>query len=235
MHERPMVTLGAYVDILTGFPFTSRHYADNGIRLLRGDNVGQGRLRWEGAKSWPSASVADVSQYYLGPGDVVLAMDRPWIEAGLKFAPVRPTDLPCLLVQRVARLRAKHGLDQAFLQFLIGSSAFVNHVLAVQTGSAVPHISAAQIREFEFRLPDLAEQRMVAEVLGALDNKIDANARLVRLCDDLWLALTTEALDDAAVSGGTVPLTSAWRHSSTVGRSRREPPVRGVWLFASPS
>jgi type I restriction enzyme S subunit len=39
--------------------------------------------------------------------DVVLAMDRPWIEAGLKFAYLSQDDLPCLLVQRVSRLRAR--------------------------------------------------------------------------------------------------------------------------------
>lgn len=185
MRDRPIVTLGAYVDILTGYPFTSRNYVDTGVRLLRGDNVAQGRLRWEGVKCWPSDVSTDLERYRLAAGDVVLAMDRPWIEAGLKFAPVRSNDLPSLLVQRVARLRARDGLDQGFLRFIIGSSNFVQHVLAVQTGSAVPHISSEQIRQFKFRLPVLREQIQIAEVLGALDDKIDANARLVPMLRDL--------------------------------------------------
>ncbi len=49
-----------------------------GIRLLRGDNVVQGKLRWEGVKRWPLALATTYAQYTLAPGDVVVAMDRPW-------------------------------------------------------------------------------------------------------------------------------------------------------------
>src|SRR5439155_16482602 len=101
------VRLGDVTDVLTGFPFKSDRYVadDAAPRLLRGDNVAQGVLRWEGAKRWPRDSVDDVANYLLREGDVILAMDRPWIEAGLKYASVRRSDLPSLLVQRVARFR----------------------------------------------------------------------------------------------------------------------------------
>src|SRR5690606_31670438 len=105
------------------------------------------------------------------PGDVVLAMDRPWIEAGLKYAQLRDEDVPCLLVQRVARLRARDSLDQRFLGYLIGSPRYSEYVLAVQTGTAVPHISGQQICDFQFPLPALRDQRAIASVLGALDDK----------------------------------------------------------------
>src|SRR5437879_4236256 len=100
-------TLGREVELLTGYPFQSSNYttSPDGIPLLRGDNVVQGSLRWEGVKRWPKDLVRGVEPYELAEGDVVLAMDRPWIEAGLKYAWLRASDLPCLLVQRVARLR----------------------------------------------------------------------------------------------------------------------------------
>jgi type I restriction enzyme S subunit len=111
-------------------------------------------------------------------GDVILAMDRPWIEAGLKYAAVRKSDLPALLVQRVARLRGRRGLDTRFLKYIIGSPAFTAHVLAVQTGTAVPHISGPQIKSFEFQLPPIDEQRTIAHILGTLDDKIELNRRM---------------------------------------------------------
>ena len=40
-----------------------------------------------------------------------VAMDRPWIDAGLKYATITEQDLPCLLVQRTARLRGGKNLD----------------------------------------------------------------------------------------------------------------------------
>ena len=112
-------------------------------------------------------------------------MDRPWIEAGLKFSTVRVPDLPCLLVQRVARLRALDGLNQNFLRWVIASASFTNHVLGLQTGTAVPHISASQIKEYKISLPPLAEQRAIAEVLGALDDKVEANRRMADVARNL--------------------------------------------------
>jgi len=183
--------LGQVTDLLTGHPFKSRHYVDDesAPRLLRGDNIGQGSLRWDGAKRWPSDGVDGVDCYLLHEGDVILAMDRPWIAAGLKYASVQRSDLPALLVQRVARLRGSDRLDTRFLKYVIGSQAFTNHVLAVQTGTAVPHISAGQIKDFEFLLPPLAEQRAIAHILGTLDDKIELNRRMHETLEAMARAL----------------------------------------------
>jgi type I restriction enzyme, S subunit len=187
----PIARLGDKVDLLTGYPFKSQLYVENteGIKLLRGDNIAQGTLRWDGVKRWPSEILDGLSQYELKADDVILAMDRPWIEAGLKYAAVSGDDLPALLVQRVARLRGRNGLDTRFLRYVIGSPQFTNHVLAVQTGTAVPHISGKQIKSFEFALPPIPEQRAIAAVLGAFDDKIELNRRMNATLEGLARAL----------------------------------------------
>jgi type I restriction enzyme S subunit len=173
-------TLGAEVDLLTGFPFKSERYTDDAdsIRLVRGDNIVQGAMRWDGVKKWPASECAEHELFQLREGDVVLAMDRPWIEAGLKYAAISKYDLPCLLVQRTARLRGSPKLDTEFLRYLIGSREFTQHIHAITTGTAVPHISGRQIKDFVFALPPLAEQKAIAGVLGALDDKIELNRRM---------------------------------------------------------
>ena len=178
--EWPTVQLGEVVDLLTGFPFKSDKYVSDpeAPHLLRGANIAQGNLRWDGTKRWPQEAIENLTPYWLRKGDVVIAMDRPWIEAGLKFSSVRETDLPALLVQRVARLRGRDRLDTRFLSYVIGCHDFTEHVLSVQTGTTVPHISAQQIKEFEFLLPHLPEQRAIARILGTLDDKIELNRRM---------------------------------------------------------
>ena len=180
MDDREIVQLGDVVDLLTGFPFKSAEYSTSvdAIRLLRGDNIIQGALRWDSVKRWPNQLTKDVEKYFLDDGDVVLAMDRPWIEAGLKYACLAKEDCPSLLVQRVARLRGTPRLETRFLRYVIGSRSFTDHVLAVQTGTAVPHISGGQIKSFCFPLPPLVEQRKIAAIVGALDDKIDLNRRM---------------------------------------------------------
>ena len=187
----PFTPLGDVIQLLTGYPFTSAMYVEHpdAPRLLRGDNIAQGVLRWEGAKRWPQELTDHVQSYWLREDDVVIAMDRPWIEAGLKFASVRESDTPALLVQRVARLRGSDRLQSRFLRYLIAARSFAEYVLAIQTGTAVPHISAQQIKEFEVALPPLAEQRAIADILGALDDKIEQNRRTARALERLARAI----------------------------------------------
>ncbi len=173
-------TLGAEIDLLAGFAFKSARYTndDDDIRLLRGDNIIQGCLRWDDVKRWPADDTGDYDRYQLAEGDVVLAMDRPWVKAGLKHATISADDLPCLLVQRTARLRGGANLDNHFLKLLIGSGAFTSHILGVQTGIGVPHISGQQIKDFEFARPPVTEQRRIADNLESLREETQRLARL---------------------------------------------------------
>ena len=206
---RTSTDLASTVDLLTGFPFKSSSYCgpDEGVRLVRGDNVMQRGIRWDGAKHWPSSLTGEFGKYRLMSGDVVLAMDRPWIEAGLKVAEIRAGDAPSLLVQRVARLRTRDpGLRQDYLKWLLYTPAFTQHVLSVQTGTAVPHISGGQILSFKFELPDLDEQRRIAGVLGAFDDLIDTNTLLASRAQSLAVALLEGAEEVTALSEVAVPV-----------------------------
>jgi type I restriction enzyme, S subunit len=104
--------LGDHIDLLTGFAFKSRGYTEDAsdIRLIRGDNIVQGDFRWDGVKRWPINDRDTYFKYELSRDDVLIAMDRTWVSAGIKFAIVDDDALPSLLVQRVARLRAKRSI-----------------------------------------------------------------------------------------------------------------------------
>ena len=173
-------TLGAEINLLAGFAFKSTKYtdSDDSVRLLRGDNIIQGSLRWDDVKKWPESDTSEYSRYQLRDGDVVLAMDRPWVKAGLKHAMISEGDLPCLLVQRTARLRGGPKIEKRFLMYLIGGAAFTHHILGVQTGIGVPHISGQQIQDFSFFRPSLIQQRRIADNLESLREETQRLARL---------------------------------------------------------
>lgn len=205
-----MTRLSDVVDMTFGFAFRSAEFSEEpaDVRLLRGDNIAQGRLRWGGAKRFPRTRVGEVERYQLAVGDAVIAMDRPWIEAGLKYSVVREEDVPSLLVQRVARLRTKSdSLDQGFLGAVIGSEEFTNYVIGVQTGSAVPHISGGQIGDFEFELPAVGEQRAITATLGALDDKMESNRRVVTLAEQLGDALFAAAASESRLLADVADIT----------------------------
>lgn len=169
-------TLGSEIDLLVGFAFKSAQYtkSESGIRLLRGDNVIQNAVRWEDVKRWPVSDVKRYEAYKLEVGDIVLAMDRTWVKAGLKYAVLDKADVPSLLVQRVARLRCREQLDNRFLVHLIGSPKFTRYVLGIQTGLSVPHISGKQISDFAFRKPGMSEQRKIGTAIDELASNVVA-------------------------------------------------------------
>lgn len=201
----PKVKLADCVELLAGFAFKSDQFTDSSddIALVKGENVAQGRIAWQISKRWPAADWDRMTKYQLRPGDVVVAMDRPWIPAGLKWGFIRASDPRALLVQRVARLRASNGqIDQNFLRFVIGSQGFEDYVRPITSGVNVPHISGSQILDFDFPLPPLSVQKRVAAILSAYDDLIENNQRRIRILEEMAQALYREWFVEFRLPGG---------------------------------
>ena len=138
-------SLGNEIDFATGFAFKSKDFSESGVRLARGDNVKEGQFHWgDKARYWPSIT-DDLEKYLLKSGDVLIGMDGS--KVGKNWVRVGSSDLPCLLVQRVARLRSSGSVGSSMLEILIGSNSFRRYVENVKTGTSIPHISGKQIKE----------------------------------------------------------------------------------------
>ncbi len=202
-------TLADEIDLVAGYAFPSKGYTDaaDGIRLLRGDNIMQGYLRWDDAKGWPADDVEPYARFVLKEGDVVLAMDRPWVKAGLKRAQIGPDDLPCLQLQRTARLRPRRSMSVDFLYHLTGSKSFSRHLLSVQTGLGVPHISGKQIESFRFMLPSPNEQKTITSKLDDLQQRTERLEQIyqqkVTALDELKKALLHQTFSGALIDKTT--------------------------------
>ena len=86
--------LGHYAEIIPGFAFKSERFTDDpmDVALVKGENVQQGFVDWSVSKYWPAADADRHQKFELLVGDVVLAMDRPWVTAGLKWAYIKNYD-----------------------------------------------------------------------------------------------------------------------------------------------
>jgi len=163
------------------------------IPLIKGENVSQGHILWEISKRWPASEWEALSKYQLKSGDVIVAMDRPWVPAGLKWAYIRSDHPKSLLVQRCARLRSKSSmLDQGFLRFIIGGHGFESYVKPITTGVNVPHISGKQILDYCFALPPIAVQQRIAGILSAYDELIENSQRRIKILDAMARGLYRE-------------------------------------------
>ena len=124
--------------------------------------------------------------YALQEGDIVLSLDRPLINSGLKYAVILQSDLPCLLLQRVAKFHSIGDIViPRYLTTWLESDFFISKIDPGRS-NGVPHISTTQIENMIFALPPIKEQHRIVA-------KVD---ELMTLCDTLKarikLAQTTQ-------------------------------------------
>lgn len=218
------IRLGDAANILIGCAFKSAAFLDandEGVKLLRGDNVQQGYIRWgDKTKKWALNEYDDFEKYQLKEGDVILAMDRPIVGDGLKFAWITPEDLPALLVQRVCCLRGKSDIAlTSFLRYVLAEPKFSAHIHKITTGANIPHISGKDIAAYEFMLPEQQEQEKIVAILTAYDDLIEANQRRIQLLEEAARQLYREWFVKLRFPGHeTVPVTDGvpdgWTQSS---------------------
>ena len=162
-----------HIDLISGYAFKGDDISDNstGVPLLRGINITEGFIRHNSdIDRFYNDSIEKLKKYFLKENDLVLGMDGS--KVGKNVALIRKEDENSLLIQRVARLRAKKTSDIRYIYLNIFSSRFHRYVDMVNTSSGIPHISSKQIKEFQIGFPTLPEQQKIASFLSDVDDKI---------------------------------------------------------------
>lgn len=108
-------------------------------------------------------------------GDVVFSY-----ETRLGQAAIIPEGLDCCLGRRMGLVRAKEGLlDPRFFLFTYLSPAFQDFLRSrTISGATVDRLPLKDFPDFPIPLPDIDQQRAIAETLAALDDKIELNRRM---------------------------------------------------------
>ena len=147
----------------------------SGLRFLRITDIAAGRIDW---RTVPYVAVDDdtAEKYRLHDGDIVLA--RTGASTGVSAYIKTPPH--AVFASYLVRLRAKLGYDPRFLAYYLQSERFWQYIRGVLGDkSAQPNASASTMTAAPFRAPrDPAQQRAIAHVLGALDDKIELNRRM---------------------------------------------------------
>jgi len=172
-----------------------------GYRILRVADVANGRVDIDGPDF-----VSDEYERAIGPklsqaGDVLLTTKGTVGRVAIFPAGVEQVVYsPQLCYFRVADPKTIHP---RFLAYWFRSEAFVRQAShrANNTDMAA-YINLGDIASLSLDLPGSSEQKAIAEVLGALDDKFAANAKAIRVADELSRA----HFQSASADGHEVPL-----------------------------
>ncbi len=172
--------IGKYIELISGYAFKGDDISEdeNGIPLLRGINITEGRIRHnKEIDRYFNGNTDHLERYFIREGDLVIGMDGS--KVGKNVALIKKEDSGALLIQRVARLRAKDNSDINFIYQNINNSKFHKYVDIVNTSSGIPHISSEQINEYEVGFPTLSEQTKIASFLSLIDERIQAQSKII--------------------------------------------------------
>src|SRR6266545_223661 len=157
-------------------PHSTPLWTNSGVVVLRNQNIRDGRL------DLSSPSYTDETHYEkrsrrarVRAGDLVLTREAPMGEVCMI-----PDGLRCCLGQRMVMLRPDpQKCDARFLLYSIQSDAVQREIRVNEgTGSTVSNLRIPLLEALPIPHPPLPEQKAIAGVLGALDDKIELNRRM---------------------------------------------------------
>ena len=76
-------------------------------------------------------------------------------------------------------------IDKDFFPLFISSDYFLDAAIKISVGSLSPTINWRDLRNLEFNLPPLEEQRKLAKVLWAMNNTMEAYKKLIKATEEL--------------------------------------------------
>ncbi|MBP8598958.1 MAG: restriction endonuclease subunit S [Selenomonas sp.] len=162
-------------DLVTGYPFESDKFSDDGIKLVRGMNVKRGYLDFSEDICMKWNSSLGLENYLLSDNDILIQMDGALI--GKSYAKIKENQLPALLVQRVTRARTKKEKADSDFMYQTIQRDFLTYIGMNKTETAVPHLSLNDIRNFSIMVPNLEEQKRIGEYFSHIDHLITLHQR----------------------------------------------------------
>ncbi len=169
-----------------GTKLKAAEYTRDGVPVISVGEIDYGRIVLRAETPKVNEAVTErMPEFLLKEGDIVFgrkgAVDRS--------ARVRPDQNGWFLGSDGIRLRLSAAVDATFIAYRFQLNSHRSWMLQHAAGSTMPSLNEDIIRRIPLILPSLAEQRAIASVLGALDDKIEQNRRTAQALERLARAI----------------------------------------------
>lgn len=207
MNDWPTVTIGEVAHVITKgtTPTTGAGgFADSGINFVKVESVTEsGQIDLQRVAFITEETHNKLRRSILQRNDLLFSI------AGTigRVARVVDTHLPANTNQALAIIRPNTDIvNVRFLMYVLRDNRNLQAALSRTVQSVQANLSLSQLSSMEFALPPLSIQTAIAEVLGALDDKIAANNKIARTIEALGSAKFTRVGLDVEPSNEVVLL-----------------------------
>jgi type I restriction enzyme, S subunit len=171
-----------------GYSFKSREYQstpENAYDVFRMGNIARGGgINFNANHAYINKSKCNgLDKFILQKNDLVMSMtDMKSSMALLGHTALIPEGGRFILNQRVGMLRIKepNAVDIRYLYYFTNLDEHIQNLRSRANSGVQVNLTATAILESLISLPSISEQRTVAGILGALDDKIELNRRMNR-------------------------------------------------------
>lgn len=185
MNNWEKTTLGEIINFVNGYAFKSRDFLTEKIEgampIIKIRNVASGSVIFDGVNYHIYSDI--YIKYTIKKGNILIAMTGNHPEAKSQVvgevALYKDEELS-LMNQRVGKILPKDGkVNNNFLYYFLKNDITHYKIAEKSAGSAnQANISGSDIESLEINLPPLDEQKRIADVLSALDDKIEINNKI---------------------------------------------------------
>ena len=164
-------------------------YLEEGpVALIRSQNIHNDRFSYSGLAYISEHQAAQLRNVVVEEGDVLLNITG---DSVARVCQVDSRVLPARVNQHVAIIRPDPDvIDPHYLRYYLVTPSFQAHMLALAASGATRNaLTKGMIEEFRVPRTPIYEQRAVASILGALDDKIDLNRRMNETLEAMARAL----------------------------------------------
>ncbi len=165
-------------------------YVETGVPVIRGSNLSLGTNRFKDDEFvFVSADTAhQLRRSLCRGGDIIFTKKGTLGQTG--FVPYSHRYDSFLLSSNQMKLSVDRTIaDPLFVYYYVSSPASQAKIIRDSEATGVPKTNVAYLRTFPINLPPLPEQRAIAAVLGALDDKIELNRRINQTLEQMAQAL----------------------------------------------
>ena len=175
------------IDFREGPGILARDFREEGVPLVRLAGLDREASVLRGCDYLsPKAVERRWAHFRLALGDVLLSTSA----ALGRIAVVGREGVGAIPYTGIIRMRPRDGrLYAPFIRYLLEGPAFQSQAEILGVGSVIRHFGPTHLRQMTIPVPPIPEQRTIAHILGALDDKIELNRRMNATLESMARAL----------------------------------------------
>lgn len=199
--EKCHCQLGDVAELVRGVSYKSDqllHDEMDAVPLLRATNIGNRVLDLDDVLYVPAGLVRDAQ--FLQRFDTVIAMSSGSRKAVGRLALLRRDWTGCVGAFCGIIRPVPEKIVPEYLGYVLQSPDFRTRIETYAVGTAIMNLSRDRLLGFSMELPDVSEQRAIASILGALDDKIELNRKMSQTLDEIAQAIFKSVFSGMAES-----------------------------------